>query len=179
MTSEANIAAGFRKYVMWWAEGSEEDRIDLYDEIDKAGRTGFPRGPAVAALSKLSSRTLWKTFRPDELQQLSEWAQEAGLKAAAKRFEAAEDDLPFRHPPRIPKKTYDFIMSRDKRQYQECGSTTNPQVDHILPWFEGGSSTNPKNLQVLCSRCNGRKGAQIQPRSAKSRRRRSRAIPAG
>lgn len=177
MRSDANIGADFRKYVTWWAGGSKQDRLDLYDELDQADRSGFPREPALEALSKLAARMLWKTFAAEDLRQLHDWAQEAGLTAAAERFQAAEDDIPFRDPGRIPKKIYDGVMARDGRRCRKCDSTTEPQVDHILPWIEGGSSTDPKNLRVLCAECNQRKGPRVDPKSAKGRRRQSQPVP--
>jgi hypothetical protein len=173
MRSDADIGAGFRDYITWWASGGKEARLDLYEEIDQANQSGFPWEPAVEALSKLDARTLWKTFLPDELQDLREWAQIAGLGAAAKRFEAAEDDIPFRDPGRIPLKIREGVMRRDGGRCQECGSTENLAIDHRVPWTEGGSSTDPENLQVLCRTCNSRKGARMGPTSSSSRRRRS------
>lgn len=173
MRSDADIGAGFRDYMTWWASGGKEARLDLYEEIDQAERTGFPWEPAVEALSKLDARTLWKTFLPDELQDLREWAQIADLGAAAQRFEAAEDDIPFRDPGRIPLKIREGVMRRDEGRCQECGSTEHLAIDHRVPWTEGGSSTDPENLQVLCRTCNSRKGARMGPASSSSRRRRS------
>lgn len=53
------------------------------------------------------------------------------------------------------------IMERDDYTCQICGKRMPDQVglhiDHIVPVAKGGK-TVPSNLQVLCSRCNGRKG---------------------
>jgi 5-methylcytosine-specific restriction endonuclease McrA len=86
---------------------------------------------------------------------------------------AAEDDIPFRDPGRIPLKIREGVMRRDGGRCQECGSTENLAIDHRVPWTEGGSSTDPENLQVLCRTCNSRKGARMGPASSSSRRRRS------
>ena len=46
-----------------------------------------------------------------------------------------------------------------------CGSNerrfTHLEVDHIIPWFEGGP-TELGNLQVLCTACHRRKGTRSQ-----------------
>lgn len=55
------------------------------------------------------------------------------------------------------------IMVRDNYTCQECGKYMPDEVglhiDHIIPIAKGGKST-PSNLRVLCSKCNGRKGAK-------------------
>ncbi len=35
-------------------------------------------------------------------------------------------------------------------------------VDHIIPKSKGGSKLNLSNMQVMCSRCNTKKGDKIQ-----------------
>lgn len=51
------------------------------------------------------------------------------------------------------------IMVRDNYTYQICGKHMSDevglQIDHIIPVSEGGK-TVPSNLQVLCSKCNGK-----------------------
>lgn len=55
------------------------------------------------------------------------------------------------------------IMERDHYTCQICGKympdEVGLQIDHIVPVAKGGK-TVPSNLRVLCSRCNGRKGAR-------------------
>lgn len=55
------------------------------------------------------------------------------------------------------------IMERDGYTCQLCGKYMPDEVglhiDHILPVARGGKSV-PSNLRVLCSKCNGSKGAK-------------------
>ena len=55
------------------------------------------------------------------------------------------------------------IMERDKYTCQNCGKYMPDEVglhiDHIVPIAKGGKSI-PSNLRVLCSKCNGSKGAK-------------------
>lgn len=56
-----------------------------------------------------------------------------------------------------------MIMERDNYTCQCCGKYmpdgVGLQIDHIKPISAGGKSV-PSNLQVLCSKCNGRKGSR-------------------
>ncbi len=55
------------------------------------------------------------------------------------------------------------IMERDNYTCQICGKYMPDEVglhvDHIIPIAKGGKSI-PTNLRVLCSKCNGKKGAK-------------------
>lgn len=46
------------------------------------------------------------------------------------------------------------VWARDKGRCVECGSTENLHFDHIVPFSKGGSSTDVKNVQLLCGRHN-------------------------
>ncbi len=56
------------------------------------------------------------------------------------------------------------IMKRDNYTCQICGKYMPDEVglhvDHIIPVSKGGKSV-ASNLQVLCSKCNGRKGTKV------------------
>ena len=55
------------------------------------------------------------------------------------------------------------IMKRDNYTCQICGKYMPDEIglhiDHIIPIAKGGKSV-PSNLRVLCSKCNGKKGAK-------------------
>jgi hypothetical protein len=156
---DATLGEHFRVWVDFWAQGARDEREELYEEIEQADRTGFPWQPAVAALAKLDARILWKTFDDTQLQDLYDWSHETGLPSAASRFEEAAHARPSIDDGKIPKDVFELVMNRDGRHCQDCGATDDLTIDHkITPWSEGGTSTDPKNLQVLCRSCNSRKG---------------------
>ena len=60
----------------------------------------------------------------------------------------------------IPSKVKIFVWRRDQGQCVECGSKERLEYDHMIPVSKGGSNT-ARNLQLLCERCNRKKGARI------------------
>ncbi len=49
------------------------------------------------------------------------------------------------------------VLEKYDYRCAKCGSTTNLELDHKIPISRGGA-TSLRNLQVLCRRCNRRKG---------------------
>ena len=60
----------------------------------------------------------------------------------------------------IPDHVKMFVWSRDDGKCVECGSKKNLEFDHIIPHSKGGSDM-ARNLQILCDRCNRKKGSNI------------------
>ena len=53
-----------------------------------------------------------------------------------------------------------FVWQRDGGRCRNCGSGSDLHFDHVIPRSWGGSST-AGNVQLLCRRCNLRKGASL------------------
>lgn len=62
--------------------------------------------------------------------------------------------------PRIPREVVDAVYKRDGGRCQECGTTEDLQLDHIIPFSKGGATT-VENLQLLCGKCNRAKSNKI------------------
>lgn len=60
----------------------------------------------------------------------------------------------------IPQHVRSEVWRRDGGKCRECGAQSNLQFDHVIPHSRGGADT-VANLQLLCARCNLRKGARI------------------
>jgi hypothetical protein len=159
---DVTIATGVRRWIDYLAQGTREDREELAGLAEEAGR-GFPGELVAASLAQLDPRTLYKTFDDDQLQELYDLSSAAGLSSAAERYHGAVLARPYIDPGKIPKEVREAVMERDggRCQYPGCGSTEDLTIDHkIIPWSEGGSSTDPDNLQVLCRGHNSRKGTR-------------------
>ena len=57
----------------------------------------------------------------------------------------------------IPAHTKKLVFIRDKYRCVKCGSKKDLEFHHIIPDIMI-SSNGPKNLQLLCQRCNRMKG---------------------
>ena len=60
----------------------------------------------------------------------------------------------------IPKAIKEAVRHRDGDRCRKCGERTEyPEWDHITPYSKGGPSSI-ENVQMLCRRCNLKKGAK-------------------
>jgi hypothetical protein len=161
VVTDAEIAAGFRRYLDSWVRGPLDELAEMYDEIVEADRTGFPWQPAMEVLAAVETRRLWRALDDEELQDLYDLASGAGLHRAAAAFTRACHDRPYVDDGRIPAEIRRLVLDRDGHSCQACGSTDDLTIDHkIIPWINGGTSKDPENLQVLCRSCNSSKGTR-------------------
>ncbi len=54
------------------------------------------------------------------------------------------------------------VWKRDRGRCVECGEESSLHFDHIIPYSKGGSSKDPKNIQLLCVRHNLAKRDRIE-----------------
>lgn len=59
------------------------------------------------------------------------------------------------------------VLERDGAACLECGAVDELTIDHIVPVTKGGGD-DVDNLQILCKRCNSRKGNRIRQRRYRS-----------
>lgn len=62
----------------------------------------------------------------------------------------------------IPSSVKVQVWKRDKGACAMCGSQKDLHFDHIIPYSKGGSSRDPKNIQILCRRHNLAKHDNIE-----------------
>ena len=62
----------------------------------------------------------------------------------------------------IPSNVKLEVWKRDKGCCVKCGSKDNLHFDHIIPYSEGGTSKDARNIQLLCLRHNLEKRDTIQ-----------------
>jgi 5-methylcytosine-specific restriction endonuclease McrA len=60
----------------------------------------------------------------------------------------------------IPQEVLDIVWRRDQGKCVKCESQELIEFDHIIPFSKGGSNT-PRNLQILCQKCNREKSNKI------------------
>ena len=58
----------------------------------------------------------------------------------------------------VPQAVKVAVAARDGGRCRKCGSGSDLQYDHVVPYSLGGRSDEPSNIQLLCGRCNRRKG---------------------
>lgn len=60
----------------------------------------------------------------------------------------------------VPQHVKNAVYQRDGGRCRECGAGSYLEFDHIIPRSRGGA-TSVNNLQLLCRRCNLRKGNRL------------------
>lgn len=60
----------------------------------------------------------------------------------------------------IPQSIRLEVWQRDGGRCVDCSSQENLEFDHVIPHSMGGADT-ARNLQLLCEKCNRRKGASL------------------
>ena len=101
----------------------------------------------------------------DEGQYNYEWLYNRYQELKNIGFEATLQNYHSKEQRRLmTKQLRDQIAQRDNYTCQKCGKYmidgVGLQIDHIVPIAKGGK-TVPSNLQVLCSKCNGKKSTKI------------------
>ena len=78
-------------------------------------------------------------------------------------FEAGDStDAEFEHDRVIPAAVKIEVWKRDKGACIQCGAKENLHFDHVIPYSQGGSSKDAKNIQILCHRHNLQKRDRIE-----------------
>jgi len=62
----------------------------------------------------------------------------------------------------IPSAVKIDVWKRDKGSCVKCGSKQNLHFDHVIPYSQGGSSKDSRNIQILCSKHNLAKHDRIE-----------------
>jgi 5-methylcytosine-specific restriction endonuclease McrA len=61
---------------------------------------------------------------------------------------------------RIPRSVRHAVWNRDMAKCVKCESNERLEFDHVIPLAMGGNNSE-RNLQLLCERCNRRKGKSL------------------
>ena len=96
-------------------------------------------------------RMLMNEYMADLQKRMTASAEERDLVRA-------EDEA--ENPARIPERVRTYVWRRDMGRCAVCGATEELEFDHIIPRSKGGAST-VGNVQVICSKCNEKKSAQV------------------
>ena len=71
------------------------------------------------------------------------------------------DNVDVAHNRYIPGEVMQEVFVRDEGKCVMCGEADNLHFDHKIPYSKGGSSKDPKNIQILCARHNLSKGNKL------------------
>lgn len=102
-------------------------------------------------------------YTADEMRMLmGEYLDDlrARMERAAMARDSDRDEVDAERPGDIPERVRALVWRRDRGRCSVCWGTTELEFDHVIPRSLGGAST-AKNVQVLCVRCNEKKGAQV------------------
>jgi hypothetical protein len=98
------------------------------------------------------------------------WHETSGRRQVFK-FKLEIFDQPSSSFAQVPRPDHDRVIpadvklevwKRDKGCCAKCGSKENLHFDHIIPYSQGGSSKDARNIQILCSKHNLQKRDKIE-----------------
>lgn len=95
---------------------------------------------------------------PPETAQYGVWSQPGGPYVPPNSVFQPNAPVGERNSRVIPQDVKIAVAARDGGRCRQCGSAENLHYDHVIPWSKGGANT-VSNIQLLCGRCNLRKGA--------------------
>jgi len=127
---------------------SKPEKVKVYEKIDRnvwADKGFFNLIDAKYNFSEKENRKVFKfLLQPIEVK--------VGSKEIVEDFEFSR---------RIPTNIKKLVWERDNGKCVDCGVRENLHFDHVIPFSKGGSSTDPKNIQILCGKHNLQKSAHI------------------
>lgn len=139
----------------------------FYEAAQRFKQTG--NAPELVRVYEKVHRGIWVYNGLFKL--IDSWRQQTGSRSVFKfKLELTEPARPADRPtsseqdnPRvIPSSVKLEVWKRDKGKCAVCGAKQNLHFDHILPHSKGGSSSDAKNVQLLCARHNLEKRDKIQ-----------------
>ncbi len=77
-----------------------------------------------------------------------------------RKIRAAEEDAERGRRERLPDEVRSAVWHRDEGRCVRCGSETDLQFDHVIPFARGGGNA-VENIQILCGPCNRAKSDSI------------------
>ena len=151
---------------------------EMYEENSKLTQNGLffnaatefkdgKRSPEMVKVYEKIRDGIWSYDGIFEL--LDGWIEESkGRKVFKFKLEITDQgehknaDIKIDHNRLIPKEVKIEVWKRDKGRCIVCGTTENLHFDHIIPFSKGGSSLDPKNIQILCAKHNLTKRDKIE-----------------
>ena len=120
-------------------------------------QTRYTQENYVKSAYKVSNVIYTRRYSYESLLDIYQRLSEIGFEATLQDYHRKEQRR------LMTKQLRDKIAQRDNFRCQLCGKRMEDgvglQIDHIIPIAKGGK-TVPSNLQVLCSKCNGRKSSK-------------------
>ena len=102
-------------------------------------------------------------YAPEEMRMLmTEYLNDlrARIEQASIALDGTRDQAEAERAGEIPDRVRALVWRRDQARCVVCGAASDLEFDHVIPRSLGGAST-VRNVQVLCIRCNEKKGAQV------------------
>ena len=147
--------------------GSATQNGLFYEAAQQFKKGGQP--PELVKVYEKIHRGIWAYNGTFKL--VDAWKEPAGSRQVFKFKLELTDDRPrdagappvnLENPRLIPTSVKLEVWKRDKGSCALCGAKKNLHFDHILPHSRGGTSSDAKNVQLLCARHNLEKRDKIQ-----------------